>query len=219
MNKVIIAAVGMSFLLAACETNTAREFRPQTTVRVINSMTYPEFPNVEPLPPINVLPWRHDMPRDVNIVSVKNITACRKVETFSPEDAPHVVLPVEEQPVSWWKKCGENPIFPDSNIFIGFSQVDWNIILENFAKLRERNWQYKQRIIEINRQREAWREKAEAERIRIENLQNDESKETPKKVSEKAPKGAFEVIPPSEETVKEPEKESTFKRLKKRFID
>ena len=218
MNKVIISAIGILLLLTACETNKARNFEPQTTVRVINTMSYPEFPNVEPLPPVNVLPWRHDMPRDTNIVSVKNISACRKVETYSPEDMPYVVLPVKEQIVIWWKKCGENPIFPNSNIFIGFSQTDWNIILENFAKLRERNWQYKQRIIEINRQRESWREKAEQERIRIESLQNNETKKTTKKVSKEVPDKAFEVISPNE-SVEEPEEESIFNRLKKRFID
>lgn len=215
MNKVIISAVSVLFLLTACETETARRFEPQTTVRVISTMTYPEFPNVEPLPPLAILPWRHDMPRDTNIVSVKNITECRKVETYSPENKPHVVLPVEDQSIGWWKRCGENPIFPDSNIFIGFSQTDWNIILENFAKLRERNWQYKQRIIEVNRQREVWREKAEQERLRLESRQNDDAEKTPKKVSKEVPEGTFEVIPPDE--VPEESEENILDKLKNFF--
>lgn len=168
MNKTIMTVIGM-ILLTACHATTSEEFKPRTSVRVINSMIYPEFPNIEPLPPINIIGWTHDMPRDLSIVSVKNISGCRDVETYSPEDRPYVVLPVEEQKASWWRECGENPIFPKSNVYVGFSQENWNIILENFAKLRERNWQYKQRIFEINRQRTEWRRKAEQERLRIEN--------------------------------------------------
>lgn len=178
---VILAA---SVLLSACAANVDREFTPKSTVRVVSSMSYPQFPNIEPLPDVAVLPFVADLPRDTTIVSVKNITACRretikdpvtgkdksvKLEMISPEDKPHVVLPAKEQSVSWWKKCGENPIAPNSNIFIGFSQIEWNIVLENFAKLRERIWQYKQRMIEVNRQRQEWRDKAEAERLRLAN--------------------------------------------------
>ena len=187
--KKILVILAASLLLGACVGPVVdREFKPKTTVRVITSISYPQFPNIEPLPPVAVLPWAHDMPRDTTIVSVKNLTDCRRVkvgkdektgktkykklEMFSPEDKPHVILPVEEQTTSWWRKCGENPISPNSNIFIGFSQVEWNIILENFAKLRERNWQYKQRIIEINRQRQEWRDKADAERQRLSDANN-----------------------------------------------
>ena len=178
--KKILTILVASILLTACNATTDGEFRPKTTVRVISSMSYPEFPNIEPLPPVAVLPWEHDLPRDTTIVSVKNITACRKVETYSPEDKPHVVLPKEEQSIGWWKKCGENPISPDSNIFIGFTQTEWNIVLENFAKLRERIWQYRQRIIEVNRQRQEWRDKVEQERIRLSDENNPKAKSVEK---------------------------------------
>jgi hypothetical protein len=179
VNKILLSVIAL-FLLSACDT-TSREFKPLTTVRVITTMSYPEFPDIEPLSDTNIIPWIHDMPRDMSILSVKSLTECRKIETYIPEDKQYVVLPIKEQSDAWWQKCGENPIIPNSNIFIGFTQENWNIILENFAKLKERNWQYKQRIIEINRQREEWRKKAEEERIRsnsrIRNIKRNGKKE------------------------------------------
>lgn len=211
--KKILTVIVASLLLGACAGNVDREFKPKTTVRVITSMSYPQFPNIEPLPPVAILPWTHDLPRDTTIVSVKNLTDCRRVkvgrdeatgktkykklELFSPEDKPYVILPVEEQTTSWWRKCGENPILPNSNIFVGFSQIEWNIVIENFAKLRERIWQYRQRMIEVNRQRQEWRDKAEQERLRL----TDENKEV-------------EVKPAtSTEPVKTPGKKSFLKKL------
>lgn len=184
MNK-ILAVIAATLLLGACTGNIDREFKPKTTVRVITSMSYPQFPNIEPLPILGILSFVADLPRDLDEISVKNLTDCRRVkimdakdspdkkdkykklETYHLENKPYVILPKEEQTAAWWKECGENPIFPESNIFIGFNQVEWNIILGNFAKLRERVWQYKQRIIEINRQRQEWRDKADAERKRL----------------------------------------------------
>ena len=165
MKKLAILLV-IALGLTACGT-TDPSFEPKSSVRLVTSMTYPEFPNIEPLPDVNFLPWVSTVPLDTSVVSVKNTTECRKVKTYVPEDKPYVVLPVEEQPPSWWSKCGENPVLPNSNVYIGFEQDQWNIILENFAKLKERNWQYKQRLEEVNRQRTEWRAKAEAERQRI----------------------------------------------------
>lgn len=205
MNKILIMFTA-SIILGGCAGNVDRTFTPKSTVRVVSSMSYPQFPNIEPLPDVAVLPFEADLPRDTTIVSVKNISECRRekikdpvtgkdkfvnLEMMSPEDKPHVVLPVKEQTVAWWKKCGENPIAPNSNIFIGFSQIEWNIVLENFAKLRERIWQYKQRVNEINRQRQEWRDKAEEERLRLANERKEaevEAKpaENPEKPEEKS---------------------------------
>ncbi|KKL76562.1 hypothetical protein LCGC14_2043620, partial [marine sediment metagenome] len=76
-------------------------------------------------------------------------------------------VPEADRDNAFWNKCGEHPIVTKSNIFIGFDQTNWNIIIENFAKLREQLFKYQKRIEEVNRQREAWREKAEAERQRL----------------------------------------------------
>jgi len=148
--KVLIAFAAL-LLLGACAGN--KGFNPQSTVRVVTSMSYPEFPNVEPLLPLNVIPWQADVPRDMTKTVVKNLTACKKV-------------PEEDQDDAFWNRCGEHPIVTNSNIFIGFDQLNWNIIIENFAKLREQLFKYQNRIEEVNRQRGAWRVKAEEERLR-----------------------------------------------------
>jgi len=147
--KVLIAFAAL-LLLGACQ---QPRFNPQSTVRVVTSMSYPEFPNVEPLLPLNVIPWQADVPRDMTKTVAKNITSCKKV----PED---------ERDDAYWNRCGEHPIVTNSNIFIGFDQTNWNIIIENFAKLREQLFKYQKRIEEVNRQRGAWRVKAEEERLR-----------------------------------------------------
>jgi len=148
--KVLVAFAAL-FLLSACESTG---FNPKSTVRVVTSMSYPEFPNVEPLLPVNIIPWQADVPRDMTKTVAKNLTSCRKV-------------PEEDRDDAYWNKCGEHPIVSNSNIFIGFDQTNWNIIIENFAKLREQLFKYQKRVDEVNRQREAWRVKAEAERLRL----------------------------------------------------
>ena len=195
MRNILVVFVA-SLALVACATDSA-EFKPTSTVRVVNSTSYPEFPNIEPLPPVDVLPWKHDVPRDMTVFSVKNTTVCRKVETYTPEDKPYVVLPKEQQTEEWWSKCGEHPPLPDSNIFIGFSQDQWNILIENFAKLRERVWQYKQRIDQVNKQRDDWRKKADEERMRIEKQNSGDTSsnpEAPKQTEDTKKSGFFGVF-------------------------
>ena len=132
---------------------------------MITTVTYPEFPDVVPVDPVRLLPWEHDVPRDMSNLKVKNLSTCIKV-------------PVEKQTRSFWARCGENPILPNSNIFVGFDQSNWNNIVENFERLRENLYQYKQRIIAINKQREEWRRKAEEERKRLLELEKQISEET-----------------------------------------
>ena len=148
--KVLTAFTAL-LLLGACQ---QIGFNPQSTVRVVNSMSYPEFPNVQPVSPVNLIPWQADIPRDMTKTVVKNVTSCVKV----PED---------ERDNAFWNRCGEHPIITNSNIYMGFDLLNWNIIIENFAKLREQIFKYQKRVEEVNRQREAWRIKAEAERLRV----------------------------------------------------
>ncbi len=147
----VLTALTALLLLGACESTG---FDPKSTVRVVNSMSYPEFPNVQPVFPVNLIPWQADVPRDMTKTVVKNLTSCKKV-------------PENEQDDAFWNRCGEHPIVTNSNIFIGFDQTNWNIIIENFAKLREQLFKYQKRVEEVNRQREAWRVKAEVERQRM----------------------------------------------------
>jgi len=148
--KALTAFVAL-LLLGACQ--NVDGFNPQSTVRVVTATSYPEFPNVEPVSPVNLIPWTANVPRDMTKTVAKNTTACQKI----PED---------ERNTAYWNRCGEHPIITNSNIFMGFDQTNWNIIIENFAKLREQLFKYKKRVEEVNRQREAWRKKAEAERLR-----------------------------------------------------
>ena len=148
----VLTALTALFLLGGCAADDG--FNPKSTVRVVNSMSYPEFPNVQPVFPVNLIPWQADVPRDMTKTVVKNLTSCKKV-------------PEEDRDDAFWNRCGEHPIVTNSNIFIGFDQTNWNIIIENFAKLREQLFKYQKRVEEVNRQREAWRVKAEAERQRM----------------------------------------------------
>jgi hypothetical protein len=168
--KKIIGILLISLFLAGCgATSDPKYFTPKTTVRIINSVSYPEFPDITPLPELNILAYKPDLPRDLNELSVISSTKCRnkKIKTKPREDKPYIIVPVETQSSEWWRRCGENPIFPESNIYIGFDQIQWNIIINNATKLKERIGQYKQRIAEINSQRREWREKAAAERTRL----------------------------------------------------
>ena len=168
--KVLIALAAL-FLLSACEST---RFDPKSTVRVVTSMSYPEIPNIEPLLPVNLIPWLADIPRDMTKTVAKNITSCRKISEEDRDDA-------------YWNRCGEHPITSNSNIFIGFDLTNWNIIIENFAKLREQIFKYQKRMEEVNRQRESWREKAEAERLRL-------SKENSGVVAEEEQEGLVDRI-------------------------
>lgn len=143
---VIVALI--SSTLAACQST---DFVPKSTVQVITRMSYPEFPDIEPISSVNLIPWKHDVPRDMTKTVAKNTTECQKVL----DDARNE---------TYWNKCGEHPIITDSNIFVGFDQENWNIILENFAKLREQLFRYQKRIEEVNSQRQQWRKKAEEAR-------------------------------------------------------
>lgn len=153
----------ISLLLVGCGASSFTKTEP---VKIITATSYPSVPNIEPLPPVALIKWNHDMPRDLSVLSVISSTECRKVETKINEDKPYVVEPVEPQTDEWWAECGENPIYPESNIHVGFDLDNWNIILENMFKLKERNWQYRQRLEEVNKQRKEWRDKAEQERIK-----------------------------------------------------
>ena len=161
MNKLIMITLFVLFL-AGCASDDG--FDPKTNVNLINSQSFPELPDIEPVDPPNLIAWQADVPRDTAVLSVKNTTECRSVGTYEDPSYPGVVLPDMEQTDAWWARCGENPILPNSNIFIGFDQENWNIIQENFAKLRETLFRYKQRIDQVNQQRQEWRDLANESR-------------------------------------------------------
>lgn len=149
MNNKILIFIATIFLLTGCVTDGA--FEPKTTVTLVNTEIFPEFPDIAPLQPLDLIPWAADVPRDPSKVTVKNITKCIKVEE-------------NKRDKSFWNRCGENPIVEGSNIYLGMDQVNWNVMVENFAKLKERLQQYEARMKEINKQREKWRIQADERR-------------------------------------------------------
>lgn len=143
--KIILAALSV-LTLAACASTS----EPQSTVRLVQSTTYPFLPDIKPVPEPELVPWNHDVPRDTSKLVVIENEKCTSV-------------PETKRDKAFWRECGINPPLDNSNIFIGFDQDNWNIIIENFAKLRETVYQYKLRIDEVNQQRKEWREKSTTE--------------------------------------------------------
>ncbi len=129
-------------------------FQPKSTVKVITTTTYPELPDIEPLPPLGLFKWKHDVPRDMNKVRPKSTMKCMNV-------------PENERNDAYWVACWEHPPLANTNIFVGFDQANWLIIFENFARLRERLLQYEARIEAVNKQRKEWRDLADEERKRV----------------------------------------------------
>lgn len=58
---------------------------------------------------------------------VKNLSTCENVR---PQDA------------AFWKRCGEQPIDPDSNLFIGLDINNYKILVANLQAmvLRDQQW-------------------------------------------------------------------------------
>lgn len=141
--------------LAACQTPPEdNTFEPKTTVRVVTETAYPEFPDISLPPPVRLMPFEVDYPRDPDEFVVKNITSC-------------VDVPEEQRDDAFWARCGENPILPNSNIFLGFDQQNWNNVQENFQRLKENNIVLRQLLETANRQRQLWRQQAQRERERV----------------------------------------------------
>ena len=149
MRKIALALMFLAgSALAGCATDG---FNPQSKVQVITTKSYPEIPDIEPVAPVNLIPWQYDIPRDTSRIVPKNTTECEKV-------------PEEKRDDAYWKKCWENPPLKNTNLYIGFDHDNWNIFLEDWQKLQEKNLQYKARIEEINKQRKEWRDLADQER-------------------------------------------------------
>lgn len=160
--KIIITLLAI-ISLAACANIPPEVNRiPQTTVTVVNTTAYPEFPDL-PIPPdVKLLPFNVDFPRKSGELVVKNITTCVNVAEEARDDR-------------FWARCGENPIDTNSNIFIGFDQPNWNNVNSNFEILKENNAVLRGLLRQANKQRADWRrlaveerDKAAAKRAKVE---------------------------------------------------
>jgi len=152
----IIGTILVVLSLAACAQTPEPSRMPQTSVTVVNTTAYPEFPDL-PIPPdVKLLPFKVDFPRKSGELVVKNITACVNVSE-------------EAQDVRFWARCGENPIDSNSNIFIGFDQPNWNNLNSNFEILKENNSILRGLLRQANKQRSGWRKLATEERNKANN--------------------------------------------------
>jgi hypothetical protein len=149
-NSRSIAALVLVLPLAACNGMRLTDPAVKTTVEVVNTTSYPELPDIQPPQQPVLIPWEYDVPRDMSRFEPKN-EECRKT-------------PEAKRDEEWDKRCGVNPVIRDSNVLYGFDQRNWNLMLENFAKLREYIVQLQARLDLANKSRQEWRAKAEEER-------------------------------------------------------
>ncbi len=151
----VLEAAAMAMALMGCNSMRLSVPEPVSTVRVIQTTTYPELPDIQlPAEPV-LLPWEYEVPRDLSRIVAKSTPDCEKVPDKERDDA-------------YWARCGERPVIRDSNVLFGFDQRNWNIMLSNFSKLREYIFQLRARIDLANDSRHEWRQRAEAERRRAE---------------------------------------------------
>ena len=147
-------AAAAAVALAGCATNKLTIPEPITTVRVVQTTSYPELPDILlPLAP-ELLAWEYEVPRDTSRTVLINSAKCRNLSDKGREDS---AVPDD---------CHEHPVIADTNVLFGFDQRNWNIMLTNFSKLREYILQLRERVALANKSRQDWRDKAELERKR-----------------------------------------------------
>jgi hypothetical protein len=151
-NSGLPCVLALAAMLQACSGMPGLVQRePVTTVRVVNTMSYPELPDIPmPMEP-TLIAWQYEVPRDLSKTEPRNSRECQNVQEKDRDDA-------------YWDKCGVHPVIHDSNVLYGFDQRNWNIMLTNFVKLREYIVELKARIDVANELRREWRRKAEEER-------------------------------------------------------
>lgn len=161
MKQVLIVTL-LSFTLGACSIFGKQDLpKVSPPVQIINSTSYPVMGNISYPPALNLQTPMWDVPRDQDADLVpKRITRCLKV-------------PKEERVDGYWADCGEKPIIGGSNIYRGYDYSQWILFLENTARLRQQFKLYNERIDEVNRQREEWRELNRQERARVRQEQAD----------------------------------------------
>jgi hypothetical protein len=151
-NSRIALPLTLAALLAGCGTLAPSHPEPVKTVECVNTMSYPELPEIPmPLEP-GLIPWEYDAPRDMLAKPVpRNSAQCLAVAEKDRDDA-------------YWERCGIQPVLDKSNLLYGFDERNWSIMLSDFAKLREYIVQLKERIAVANDERREYQRKAEAER-------------------------------------------------------
>jgi hypothetical protein len=115
---------------------------PVTEKIITKTVTkYPEFPPVSHPPNMGLIPFEWDYPRMRDSVVVKNISKCLDV-------------PTKERDKSFWKKCGVNQLDTTSNLYIGMSEENYRLFINNWNQILGREKQWRAIIKEVNRMRE-----------------------------------------------------------------
>lgn len=154
MKNIYYIAILSLFLVGCASIEQPKPFQPVSKVEVVTSTVYPEFPPLQTPNELKLLPVKMDMPRDLSTLVIKDNEDCKNV-------------PEEERDQLFWKKCGENPIIQNSNVYIGFDLRNYNNLLINLNRLKERILVLTGIIEQANEQRLNWIEKAKAERERV----------------------------------------------------
>jgi len=143
LNKLVIVGAVSILALGACAKPPSRQttFTPQTTVRVVSEVKYEQLPGIDVPETPALKPVAYDLPRDTAAAPiVKTTTECLSV-------------PTAQQDLAFWERCGQFPIDPDSNIFIGMDQENFNNLNYNMETLRQYVAVLKERIAIANDQR------------------------------------------------------------------
>lgn len=157
INSRSVLLLAVAVVATACAPlPTARPPEPVSSVECVNTTSYPELPDIPmPIEPA-LIAWEYDTPRDLAAKpEPKNTEKCRGIAEKDRDE-------------SYWERCGIQPVVEKSNIFYGFDERNWNIMISDFAKLREYVVQLKARIAVANDERQEWRHKAEEERQKVE---------------------------------------------------
>jgi hypothetical protein len=105
----------------------------------------------------------------ITIAAIVLLAACgengsmRLITTVQTQALPDLDYPPDPQlrPVSYdVPRDAAGRAIPNSNIFIGFDQSNWETFLENWERIKARESMWRARIDEVNRQRRSAREKA-----------------------------------------------------------
>lgn len=136
------ALVAAALVLAGCTTTGSTV--PTPTVVAQPTLVYPDLPPLDE-PELALRPFTLDYPRDMTAAPVvKNTTECQQT-------------PVPQRDAAFWRRCGQQPILPNSNIHVGFTYEQWLLWQQNMAALDAYVRTTRQRIELINKQREEWR--------------------------------------------------------------
>lgn len=130
--------------LASCASTSSTLKPPVSSVVVVNTTYYPNLPDISVPPKPKIQPVAWDFPRKTTADMIaKNTTAC-------------VGKPVTPQNQA---QCGIFPVDLKSNIYIGLSQAQWNVLQLNQQELENYYIAASARLAEINKQRAEWRKK------------------------------------------------------------